>query len=64
MTYRFLLGLAFIIISLFTWWLSGFNFDQRNGSVALSFICNVVIFAMCIVAPFEELDAKVFKNKN
>ena len=63
MTYRMLLSIFLVIISIFTWWLSGYNFDERNIMVAYMFIVNIAIIGFLISVPINTLDNKIFKTK-
>ena len=63
MTYRMLLGIFLVIISIFTWWLSGYNFDERNYRVAYMFILNIILITLMLCFNIKGLDNKIFKTK-
>jgi hypothetical protein len=59
MTYRTLLFIILILLSVFIWWLTGFNFDNRNPNIAIGFVFNLLIVVMIGLIPNTALDKKV-----
>jgi hypothetical protein len=62
MIYRHLLFILLILLSLFIWWLSGYNFDHRSESVAVGFFINLFVVIWFTLAPFKELDKKIWRK--
>lgn len=59
MTYRHLLIMFLIAFSVFTWWLSGYDFDTRGVREAICFLFNTVIVTWLSCIPISSLDERI-----
>lgn len=59
MTYRHLLIMFLIAFSVFTWWLSGYDFDTRGVKEATWFFFNTAIVAWLSCMPISYLDERI-----